>query len=157
MEVATFAGGCFWRMQTIFSRVPGVLSTVVGYSGGYTPNPTYAQVRTGTTGHAESISVTFNSQIITYAQLLQVFFTSHDASQVNRQGADIGRQYRSAIFYHNNTQGQTAYNYMQQMRMAGYSIATELVPLQAFYPAEPYHQFFEARQMQQTQQTLMIY
>jgi len=151
MEVATLAGGCFWRMQTVFSRVPGVISTVVGYSGGYVPYPTYQQVRTGTTGHAESIQIAFNPQIVTFGQLLEIFFSIHDSSTVNRQGADIGAQYRSAIFYHNANQWQTAINYIQQLKMARMApVVTQVVPFQAFYPAEEYHQFFEARKPQIT-------
>ena len=150
MDVATFAGGCFWHMQTVFSRVPGVLGTVVGYAGGHVPNPNYAQVRSGATGHAESVQVTYNPQIVSFPQLLQVFFSSHDPSQVDRQGADVGKQYRSAIFYHNMTQGQIASNYIQQMRMVGMPAVTQVVPYQGFYPAEAYHQFFEARQQLQS-------
>jgi len=146
MEIATFAGGCFWRMQTVFSRVPGVISTVVGYSGGYVPNPTYQQVRTGTTGHAESIQIVFNPQIVSYGQLLEIFFSIHDSSQVNRQGADIGSQYRSVIFCHNVNQWQTAINYIQQLKMTRmFPVVTQVVPFNAFYPAEEYHQFFEMR------------
>ena len=146
MEVATFAGGCFWHMQTVFANVPGVTWTVVGYSGGYVPYPTYQQVRTGTTGHAESIQIHFNPHIVSYAKLLEIFFSSHDSSQLNRQGADIGPQYRSVIFYHNIYQWQTAVAYIQQLKMFRMvPVVTQVVPFQAFYPAEPYHQFYEAR------------
>jgi len=149
MEIATFAGGCFWRMQSVFSQVPGVISTVVGFSGGYVPYPTYQQVRTGTTGHAESVQITFNPQIVSYGRLLQIFFSVHDSSQVNQQGEDFGTQYRSAIFCHNPNQWQQATRYIQQMKMAGmFPVVTQVVPFQAFYPAEPYHQFYEARQQQ---------
>jgi peptide-methionine (S)-S-oxide reductase len=147
MEIATFAGGCFWRLQSIFSRIPGVISTVVGFSGGYVPYPSYQQVRTGTTGHAESIQIAFNPQIVSYATLLEVFFASHDSSQVNRQGQDIGPQYRSVVFYHNINQGQTAMAYIQQLRaLRMFPVVTQVVPFTAFYPAEQYHQFYEARQ-----------
>jgi peptide-methionine (S)-S-oxide reductase len=153
MEVATFAGGCFWRMQNIFSRVPGVVGTVVGYSGGYVTNPTYEQVRSGMTGHAESIQILFNPQITSYAQLLQIFFSIHDSTQVNRQGEDFGTQYRSIVFYHNLQQYQTATQYIQQLKMTRMlPIVTQVVPYQAFYPAETYHQFFEAKKQQQQQQ-----
>lgn len=149
MEIATFAGGCFWRMQTVFSRVPGVISTVVGFSGGYVPYPSYQLVRTGTTGHAESIQVAYDPRIVSFAKLLEVFFSSHDPTQVNRQGADIGAQYRSAIFYHDANQAQIAQAYIRQLSMATmYPIATQLVPFSGFYPAESYHQFFEARNPQ---------
>jgi peptide-methionine (S)-S-oxide reductase len=131
MEIATFAGGCFWRMQTVFSRVPGVISTVVGFSGGYVPYPIY------------------DPRIVSYGRLLEVFFSSHDPTQVNRQGADIGAQYRSAIFYHDANQAQIAQAYMRQLSMARmYPIATQLVPFSGFYPAESHHQFFEARNPQ---------
>ncbi|CAF1007484.1 unnamed protein product [Rotaria sp. Silwood1] len=146
MEIATFAGGCFWHMQTVFSKVPGVISTVVGYSGGHISNPTYQQVRTGTTGHAESVQIAFNPHIVTYAKLLEIFFSNHDSSQVNQQGPDIGSQYRSVIFYHNTYQWQTAVNYIQQLKMFRMlPVVTQVVPFQVFYPAEAYHQFYEAR------------
>ena len=149
MEVATFAGGCFWRMQTVFSKVPGVVSTTVGYSGGQVMNPTYQQVRTGTTGHAESIQISFNPSMVSYGQLLQIFFSSHDSTQVNRQGADVGPQYRSMIFAHNNNQWQMANAYIQQMRTTQrLPVATQVEAYRAFYPAEAYHQFYEARQQQ---------
>jgi peptide-methionine (S)-S-oxide reductase len=149
MENATFAGGCFWRMQSIFSKVPGVISTVVGYAGGYTANPTYHQVLTGTTGHAESVQITFNPQIVSYGQLLQIFFASHDSSTPNRQGADVGTNYRSAIFVHSMKQWQEATSYIQQIQMSRmYPVVTQVVPFQGFYPAEAYHQFYEARQQQ---------
>jgi peptide-methionine (S)-S-oxide reductase len=154
MEVATFAGGCFWRMQSVFSKVPGVISTMVGYAGGYLSNPTYHQVLTGATGHAESIQITYNPQMITFGTLLQIFFASHDSTQLNRQGADVGTNYRSAIFYHNANQYHAATSYIQQMKM--YSmipIVTQVVPYQAFYPAEAYHQFYEARR----QQSMMVF
>lgn len=154
MEVATFAGGCFWHMQTVFSKIPGVLSTLVGYSGGYTSNPTYQQVLTGRTGHAESVQIVFNPQIISYGKLLEIFFSNHDSSQVNRQGVDIGTQYRSVIFYHNINQWQIATTYIRQMTMARMlPIVTQVVPFHAFYPAENYHQFYEARK----QKRMMIY
>ncbi|CAF1395969.1 unnamed protein product [Adineta steineri] len=150
MEVATFAGGCFWRMQTVFSRVPGVISTIVGFAGGYVANPTYQQVRSGQTGHAETVQVTYNPQLVTFPQLLQIFFSSHDSTQMNRQGADVGPQYRSAIFYHSPSQWDIATKYINQLRMSRpYPVVTEVVPFQAFYPAEQYHQFYEARQQQQ--------
>ena len=147
MEIATFAGGCFWRLQTIFSRVPGVVSTVVGYAGGSTVNPTYQQVRTGTTGHAESIQMVFNPQLVSYEQLLQIFFSSHDPTQWNRQGADVGPQYRSVIFVHNDRQGRSANAFVQQLRtVQNIPVVTQIVPFQSFYPAESYHQFYETRQ-----------
>lgn len=146
MDIATFAGGCFWHMQTVFSKIPGVISTVVGYSGGHVPNPTYEQVRTGTTGHVESIQIVFNPQIVTYAKLLEIFFSIHDPSQMNRQGADIGPQYQSVIFYHNTNQWQTAVSYIQQLKTYRMiHIVTQVIPFQSFYAAEAYHQFYEMR------------
>ncbi|UJR13900.1 hypothetical protein I4U23_000906 [Adineta vaga] len=149
MQVATFAGGCFWRMQSIFSKVPGVVGTVVGYAGGHVANPTYQQVRTGQTGHAETLQITFNPQAVSYMTLLQVFFSSHDSSQLNRQGADVGTNYRSIIFYHDMSQAQSATQYIDYLRTSrGIPVVTHVVPYQAFYPAEAYHQYFEARQQQ---------
>ena len=150
METATFAGGCFWRLQTIFSRVPGVVSTVVGYAGGSTVNPTYAQVGTGTTGHAESSQIGFNPRIVSYEQLLQIFFSSHDSTQWNRQGPDVGTQYRSVIFVHNDQQWRMANAFVQQLRsFQRIPVVTQIVPFQSFYSAEAYHQFYEIRQQQQ--------
>lgn len=146
MEIATFAGGCFWRLQTIFSQVPGVVSTVVGYSGGSLINPTYSQVRTGTTGHAESIQITFDSRRISFEQLLKIFFSSHDSTQLNRQGPDIGTQYRSMIFVHNDRQWHSANAFVQQLRtFQRIPVVTQIVPFEHFYPAESYHQFYEFR------------
>lgn len=149
MEVATLGAGCFWRIQTIFSRVPGVLGTVVGYAGGFVPNPTYQQVRSGVTGHAECIQIQFNPQIVSYGRLLQIFFSSHDSTQVNRQGQDVGSNYRSIILYHNPQQYRIATSYIQQLRTSyGLPVATQVVPYQAFYPAEAYHQFYEVKKQQ---------
>ena len=146
MQVATFAGGCFWRMQSIFSRVPGVVGTVVGYAGGHVANPTYHQVRSGMTGHAETVQVTYDPNYVSYGTLLQTFFSSHDSSQVNRQGNDVGTNYRSLIFYHDGSQAQQATDYINYLRSTGIPVVTQVIPYQAFYPAEAYHQFFEARQ-----------
>jgi peptide-methionine (S)-S-oxide reductase len=147
MQIATFAGGCFWRMQTVFSRVPGVLSTTVGYAGGHVPNPTYAQVSTGQTGHAESVQIVFDPRIVSYDQLLHMFFSNHDASQVDRQGADIGPQYRSIIFVNNMAQWQHATRFIHYLRTSQMlPVVTQVVANQPFYPAEAYHQFYEARQ-----------
>ena len=129
---ATLGGGCFWCMEAIFERLPGVLDVVSGYAGGHVPNPTYRQVCTGTTGHAEVIQITFDPTRITYRELLEVFWQIHDPTTPNRQGQDVGSQYRSIIL---------ASKQEAQKRFAK-PIVTEIVPLTAFYPAEPYHQDF---------------
>jgi len=140
---ATLGGGCFWCMEAIFERLPGVLDVVSGYAGGHVPNPTYRQVCTGTTGHAEVIQITFDPTRITYRELLEVFWQIHDPTTPNRQGQDVGSQYRSIILYHDETQRLEALASKQeaQKRFAK-PIVTEIVPLTAFYPAEPYHQDF---------------
>jgi peptide-methionine (S)-S-oxide reductase len=151
MEIATFAGGCFWRMQTVFSRVPGVISTMVGFSGGYVPNPSYQLVRTGTTGHAESIQIAYDPRIVSYGRLLEIFFAIHDSSQLNRQGMDFGPQYRSVIFYHDVNQWQLATSYIRQLKMTRMvPVVTQVVPYEAFYPAEEYHQYYEVKRQQMT-------
>jgi len=142
---AVFAGGCFWGTQAVFERVKGVTSTTVGYSGGSAATATYDQVTTETTGHAESVSVTFDASKITYGRLLQIFFAvAHDPTQLNRQGPDVGTSYRSAIFYANDEQKRIAEAYIAQLDAAGVfgkeKIVTQVVPLKAFYKAEDYHQ-----------------
>jgi len=143
-ETATLAGGCFWGMQEILRHVPGVVETRVGYTGGETPNADYEQVETGHTGHAESIEVTFDPSKISFADLLEkYFFKMHDPTTRNRQGNDIGTQYRSAIFYHSEAQRQTAEAIKAKVDKSGFwksPIVTEIVPATAFYPAEEYHQ-----------------
>ncbi len=146
-EVATLAGGCFWCLEAIFNDLQGVERVVSAYSGGHVPHPTYRQVCDDTTGHAEVVQITFDPAVISYRDLLQVFFTVHDPTTLNRQGADAGRQYRSAIFYHSPEQKATAEQVIREVRAASLwdgSIVTEVTPLQAFYPAEEYHQrYFE--------------
>src|SRR5271168_1777968 len=144
-EGAVFAGGCFWGTQAVFERVKGVTSTTVGYSGGSAATASYDQVTTETTGHAESVSVTFDASKITYGRLLQIFFAvAHDPTQLNRQGPDVGTSYRSAIFYANDEQKRIAEAYIAQLDAAGVfgkeKIVTQVVPLKAFYKAEDYHQ-----------------
>ncbi|AWA30467.1 peptide-methionine (S)-S-oxide reductase [Flavobacterium magnum] len=143
MEVATFAGGCFWCTEAIFLELDGVKSVVSGYTGGARPNPTYEQVSSGATGHAEATEITFDPAKISFGELLEVFFATHDPTTLNRQGNDIGTQYRSEIFYHSNAQKQTAEDYIAQLTAAKtYSnpIVTKVSPAVAFYPAENYHQ-----------------
>jgi peptide-methionine (S)-S-oxide reductase len=145
---ATFAGGCFWGVEAVFESVKGVTGAVSGYAGGRTPAPTYEQVSSGLTGHAESVSVTYDPSKVTYGQLLKVFFAvAHDPTQLNRQGPDTGTQYRSAIFYSNAEQRRVAQAYIAQLSAAKAfrrPIVTEVSPLKAFYPAEAYHQDYLA-------------
>lgn len=145
METATFALGCFWGAERLFWQMDGVWSTFVGYSGGYTPHPTYEEVCTGRTGHAEVVRVVYDPRKVTYAALVKAFFEAHDPTQGMRQGADVGTQYRSAIYYHTDEQRQIAENarasYDQALRKAGYPpITTEIAPAGPFYYAEEYHQ-----------------
>jgi peptide-methionine (S)-S-oxide reductase len=141
-DIATLAGGCFWCTEAVFSELRGVQSVQPGYSGGTLENPTYEEVCTDSTGHAEAVQITFDPMIISYRDLLQVFFSTHDPSTLNRQGNDVGTQYRSAIFYHNKEQKRVAEEVMKQITEAKIwdgPIVTELVPFKAFYPAEDYH------------------
>jgi peptide-methionine (S)-S-oxide reductase len=142
-EQATFGGGCFWCTQVLFQQLNGVHSTVSGYSGGSVPNPTYEQVCTGGTGHAEAVQITFDRSVISYDELLEVFWRTHDPTTLNRQGHDVGPQYRSVVFYHNAEQQNLAGQYKQKLDASGAfdaPIVTEIVPFTAFYPAETYHQ-----------------
>ena len=145
---ATFAGGCFWGVEAVFEHVKGVTNAVSGYAGGRTKSPSYEQVSSGLTGHAESVSVTYDPSKVTYGQLLKVFFAvAHDPTQLNRQGPDTGTQYRSAIFYSSPEQQRVAQSYIAQLDAAKVfrrKIVTEVSPLQAFYPAEAYHQDYLA-------------
>lgn len=141
METATFGGGCFWCVEAVIQRLNGVEKVVSGYAGGATKNPTYKEVCTGATGHAEVIQVTFDPAIISYEDLLTVFMTTHDPTTLNRQGADVGTQYRSVIMYHNEEQKATAEKVLHQLKDTfPKPIVTEVVPLDIFYNAEGYHQ-----------------
>jgi peptide-methionine (S)-S-oxide reductase len=147
-EVATLAGGCFWCLEAVYEQLQGVVQVVSGYAGGHVPNPTYGQVCGGRTGHAEVVQITYDPEIISYHDLLEVFFTIHDPTTLNRQGADVGPQYRSAIFYHDEAQKETAQQVMEEIENAGIwdePIVTELVPLDAFYRAEDHHQEYYRR------------
>ena len=142
------AGGCFWCLEAIFSELRGVEKVVSGYSGGRVPNPYYREVCTGTTGHAETVQITFDPQIISYRELLEVFFTIHDPTTLNRQGADVGTQYRSAIFYHTPEQGKIAQEVIAELEAAKIwdaPIVTEVTPFKAFYPAEEDHREYFRR------------
>jgi peptide-methionine (S)-S-oxide reductase len=143
-ETAVFAGGCFWGTQSVFQRVKGVIETTAGYAGGTAATATYDQVTTETTGHAESVRVVYDPSVITYGQLLRIFFSvAHDPTQLNRQGPDVGTSYRSAIFYSNEEQHKISQAYIAQLDAAKVfpkPIVTQVVPLKGFYDAESYHQ-----------------
>ena len=143
MEVATFAGGCFWCTEAIFLEIKGVEKVVSGYIGGKTINPTYKDICTGETGHAEAIQITFNPNEVAYEDLLEVFFATHDPTTLNRQGADVGTQYRSEIFYHSEAQKTKAENYIQLLekeKLYDKKIVTKVSSASVFYNAEEYHQ-----------------
>ena len=142
-EIATLAGGCFWCLEAVFADLRGVRRVVSGYCGGQVENPTYRAVCEGTTGHAEVVQIAFDPQAVSYRELLEVFFTIHDPTTLNRQGGDIGTQYRSAIFHHSPAQRETAAQVVAELeaeRVWDAPIVTEIVPLDIFYPAEDYHQ-----------------
>ena len=143
MEVATFAGGCFWCTEAVFLEIKGVEKVVSGYIGGKTKNPTYKDICTGETGHAEAIQITFNPNEVVYEDLLEVFFATHDPTTLNRQGADVGTQYRSEIFYHSEAQKTKAENYIQLLekeKLYDKKIVTKVSSASVFYNAEEYHQ-----------------
>jgi peptide-methionine (S)-S-oxide reductase len=142
-DTTTFATGCFWCTEAIFQELKGILSVTSGYMGGHVENPGYEEVCSGTTGHAECLQLVYDPAIISFDELLKVFFESHDPTQLNRQGNDIGTQYRSAIFYHTGEQKQKAEHYKAELDKAGAypnPIVTEITPAGTFYPAEDYHQ-----------------
>ena len=143
MAKATFAAGCFWGVEEAFRTLPGVRATTAGYSGGSTPNATYEQVCSGRTGHAESVLVEYDPSKVSYDQLLDVFWNEHDPTTLNRQGPDVGTQYRSAIFFHDAEQQRAARASKERLEQSGRfrrPIVTEIVPAAPFYPAEDYHQ-----------------
>ncbi|GAA5631294.1 peptide methionine sulfoxide reductase MsrA [Acinetobacter calcoaceticus] len=145
MQQAMLGGGCFWCVEAVFLQLKGVEKVVSGYAGGITQDPTYEQVCQGNTQHAEVILIDFDEQQINYTQLLNVFFTTHDPTTLNRQGNDIGTQYRSVIYYFDDEQKQQAEQAIQSLEDEGLNIVTELSPVPTFYPAEEYHQNFFAR------------
>lgn len=152
IETATFGGGCFWCTEAIFKRLAGVVSVKPGYSGGHIPNPTYEEVSSGLSGHAESIQVTFDPSVIPFVRLLEIFFKTHDPTTLNQQGADIGTQYRSAVFYHGDAQKKIAQKYKTELDKTGIfknPIVTEITPYTSFYEADEQHKdFYEKNRMQ---------
>ncbi|SIT85261.1 peptide-methionine (S)-S-oxide reductase MsrA [Pontibacter indicus] len=143
MEKATFGGGCFWCTEAVFQELAGVQKVESGYAGGHMENPTYKQVTSGTTGHAEVLQITYDPDTISYDELLEVFWSTHDPTTLNRQGNDIGPQYRSIVLYHNDEQREKAERYLKELDASGAydsPIVTTIEPLQEFYPAEDYHQ-----------------
>jgi peptide-methionine (S)-S-oxide reductase len=142
MNSATLAGGCFWCLEAVFQQLKGVERVESGYAGGQRPNPTYEQVCSGTTGHAEVVQITFDPAVIAFRDLLEIFFVIHDPTTLNRQGADVGTQYRSAVFYHTPEQQAEATRVVRELEASHVwdaPIVTEIVPLERFYPAEEYH------------------
>jgi peptide-methionine (S)-S-oxide reductase len=142
-EIATLAGGCFWCLEAVYEELKGVERVESGYSGGTVSDPTYRQVCTGTTGHAEVVQVTFDPEVVSFKEILEVFFTIHDPTTLNRQGADVGPQYRSAIFYHDEGQRRVAEEVISELeaeRVWDNPIVTEVTPFDTFYVAEDYHQ-----------------
>ena len=146
-ELATFGGGCFWCVEAIFERVSGVQLVQSGYSGGHMANPNYEQVTTGMTGHAEVVQISFNPQQISYIELLEIYFKTHDPTTLNKQGADVGTQYRSIVLYHHDEQRKQAEKVIEELGNAGiwnHPIVTQVEPFEEFYKAEDYHQeYFE--------------
>jgi peptide-methionine (S)-S-oxide reductase len=148
MEQATLAGGCFWCLEAVFDQLKGVEQVDSGYTGGRRPNPTYEQVCTGVTGHAEAVQITYDPSVITYGDLLDVFFTIHDPTQLNRQGNDVGTQYRSAIYYHNDEQKRIAEEKIAELadkQIWDAPVVTQLEPLTEYYVAEDYHRDYYER------------
>ncbi len=149
MQTATFAAGCFWGVEAAFSKVDGVIDTKVGYAGGSTDNPTYEQVCSDQTGHAEVVKVEYDETKLSFQELLNIFFWCHDPTQLNRQGPDVGRQYRSAIFFHSTEQESLAKELIEEMNKSGEfkdPVVTEVLPASTFWMAEEYHQrYFEKK------------
>ena len=144
-EIAVFGGGCFWCTEAVFSELRGVLAVMPGYAGGTTPNPTYEQVCSGSTGHAEVVKITFDPAIVSYSRIIDLFWQAHDPTTLNRQGADVGEQYRSVIFYHDENQKKSALKVkdaIEKSNMYKDPIVTEILPFKNFYKAEDYHQNF---------------
>ncbi len=158
-DTATFGTGCFWCTEAQFSELKGVLKAESGYSGGTTINPTYKEVCTGTTGHAEVINIVYDPAVLSFDELLEAFWVAHDPTQLNRQGNDIGTQYRSAIFYHNETQKQKAETYKKRLneeKVYDKPVVTEITPFSVFYKAEDYHQDYYSRNGHEPYCTMVV-
>ncbi len=158
-ETAVFGGGCFWCTEAVFKMLEGIDSITSGYAGGHTDNPTYQQVSSGTTGHAESVQIIFDPSKVSYKTLLTIFFATHDATQLNRQGNDVGTQYRSAIFYTSEEQKTEAEAFIAELEASskdGDPIVTEVTPLTKFWPAEDYHQDYFANNPNQSYCQIII-
>jgi peptide-methionine (S)-S-oxide reductase len=159
LETATLAAGCFWCIEAVFDDLKGVEDVVSGYAGGHTENPTYRQVCDGDTGHAEVAQIKFDPSVISFKEILQVFFAVHDPTTLNRQGNDVGTQYRSAIFYHDDEQKRAAEEVIKEVTAEGVyddPIVTEVVPLEKFWPAEDYHQEYFANNPNQPYCTAVV-
>jgi peptide-methionine (S)-S-oxide reductase len=158
-EIATLGGGCFWCLEAVYERMQGVLSVESGYMGGRTPNPTYHDVCSGATGHAEVVKVTFDPAVTSYREILKVFFTIHDPTTHNRQGNDVGTQYRSVVFYGSDEQKRSAAEIIQEINTAGIwddPIVTEIAPASTFYRAEDYHQEYFRNNSRQPYCTIVV-
>jgi peptide-methionine (S)-S-oxide reductase len=159
LEIATVGGGCFWCTEAVFGKIKGVRNVEPGYSGGKFANPTYEQVSTGTTGHTEVVQITFDPNIISFRQILEVFFKMHDPTTPNRQGADVGTQYRSVVFYHSREQKTTTEQLIEELNNAKVfdsPIVTQVEPFKAFYKAEDYHKEYFRRHPEQSYCKLVI-
>ncbi|MCD2422968.1 peptide-methionine (S)-S-oxide reductase MsrA [Niabella pedocola] len=159
-DTATFANGCFWCTEAIFQDVKGVSSVTSGYTDGQTKNPTYKEVCTGNTGHAEALQIVYDPSVISFDELLEIFWKTHDPTTLNRQGGDVGTQYRSGVYYHNTAQKEKAEYYKQELDKSGAfdnPIVTEIKPFTVFYPAEAYHQsYFNNNENQNPYCTMVI-
>ncbi|MBN2334916.1 peptide-methionine (S)-S-oxide reductase MsrA [Candidatus Bathyarchaeota archaeon] len=158
-ELATLGGGCFWCTEAVFLEIEGVLKVVSGYSGGHVKNPTYQRVVTGSTGHAEVVQVTFDPEVISFREILEIFFTMHDPTSLNKQGADVGTQYRSVVFYHSEAQRKTAEEFIAEMNesnVLGLPIVTQVEPFTEFYEAEDNHKDYYNRNRRQGYSRVVI-
>jgi peptide-methionine (S)-S-oxide reductase len=159
LEVATLAGGCFWCIEAVFQEIDGVEGVIPGYAGGASLNPTYEQVSTGKSGHAEAVQVTFDPARISYREILEIFFSVHDPTTLNRQGADVGTQYRSAIFYHSNKQktiSEEVIKELNETHLWERPMITQVAPISKFYPAEDYHRDYFKKHPEQAYCQAMI-
>jgi len=159
IEVATLGGGCFWCTEAVFLEIEGVVDVKPGYSGGHVKSPTYQQVTTGETGHAEVVQIRFRPEVISYREILEIFFTMHDPTTLNRQGADVGPQYRSVIFYHSQEQRRVSEEFIMELNesnVLGFPVVTQLEEFTEFYEAEDYHRNYYARNRAQGYSRIVI-